>query len=227
MYRRLFVKDFSTHYQLIALSPRGRTNYTKSFVSDLLESRRSSLSRTRRVVQELIQCNDFNIFVTLTSNVLDESYIDFRSRIAKVIKKFNRVSSRKLIYVLVFEYTPSSHLIHAHGVFNFIPNSYINSNGFLSSLVFDSVGFQSFSKFSKNKLAVSRYITKYVTKEVVSEFHCSSYLASRGLSRPVTYKYPDLINLDISSFVSFNDYCSTIEISKEKLQLLIDISKLI
>ena len=76
------------------------------------------------------------------------------------------------------------------GLVKGIDDFYSNEFGFLSHELFDTMGFNSFSKIRDyNKCC--NYITKYITKDCVKNDAGTVYISSRGLKKASRYQISD------------------------------------
>lgn len=174
VYRILVTKDFH--------SQKKEHSYNSE-----LSSLTSSLSRSKRLIREYSLCNDFVYFFTATVNsaLCDRfSLSQTQSQMRKIMKSIKRKHS-DFIYLFITEKHKDG-AFHFHGLCSNL-DLYINSNGYYSSLDFDKLGFNSFSKI-KDKNKVSNYITKYITKDCVKNEAGSVYFCSRGLKKSSSYE---------------------------------------
>lgn len=190
---------------------------TDNYLSEI-----SSISRSKRMIREIALCNDFKYFFTCTvnSNLCDRySLSECQERIRKIMKSIKR-KYHEFIYLFITECHRDG-AYHFHGLCSDIP-LYTNTNGYLSSIDFDKLGFNSFS-IIQSKEKVSNYITKYITKNCVRNESGSVYFCSRGLKHASSYDIAPF-NLD-KNILSFweNDYIKVCDIdvtSLNKTQLL-------
>lgn len=102
---------------------------------------------------------------------------------------------------------------------------YLNKNNYLSSHIFDELGFNSFSKIV-NINGTANYILKYITKHCIKNEHNQVYFCSRGLKSSTSYS----IDIDFddnllfkkgfdNSFIKCKDFVIS-QCSKEELILL-------
>lgn len=162
----------------------------------------NNLVRARTTVFELVLCNEWEHFATLT---LDQRKYDrydldkFAKDISQFIRDKRKRYGTKLAYLLI----PEQHkdgAWHMHGLFNGIPADAISEfvahgNKTLQTLkrrgyknwqdYADSFGFVSLSKI-KDKLSTAFYITKYISKDMsarVEDINKHLYYASLRLKR--------------------------------------------
>lgn len=152
--------------------------------------RTSSLFRAVRTVRELLLCNKFDYFVTVTIDAeklnrydLDGIVKEFSYR----VKNLNRRRNQPIQYVIV----PEQHkdgAWHIHGVMRGILSRDIreNENGY-PELIFARkyLGYMTMSKIRSVERCAT-YVSKYITKsvDVVSlSFGRRLFYASKGLNR--------------------------------------------
>lgn len=179
------------------------------------EVKRCSYSRSCSLIKELSLCNDFDFFFTLTlkdfsfRNDIKESI----SFINKHIKHYGRLArSRGLTFkfIYVFERQKKGG-IHLHGYFSGFYDLYRNSNGFLSSLYFDRVGFQNFTVAHEVN---PFYLIKYILKDPIKESNHLFY-RSKGLKKAdVSYLHDDTSFFLNFPFTFENQFCKMITIKK-------------
>lgn len=148
-----------------------------------------NLSRTKNNIKKICLANHWDFFCTWTvSSKLGDRYsLDFcQTQMRKLMKAYKRkYKSFKFIYIT------ESHkdgAFHFHGLVSGLGEDdlYVNSNNYLSSRMFDSLGFNSFSKIRDiNKCG--NYIMKYITKRCIKNEMGSIYFCSRGLSHGSSY----------------------------------------
>lgn len=163
-----------------------------------------SLSRSKRMIHDLIICNDWDYFITFTGNdkLIDRFSVEaFKTKWKKFIKAYNqspRNADFKIKYLIVPEWHKNK-AIHFHGVLKGgHPDDYfINENGYLDfKPIRDNFGWYSASKIkAQNKIA--NYITKYISKDLASCIDLSKncYLCSQKLKRPEIVIYGDNISV--------------------------------
>ena len=145
-----------------------------------------SLSRARRNVRELLLCNSWQYFVTLT---LRENRYDlhaFKKAFSVWVGNFNKKYNTKLQYVVI----PEEHkdgATHAHGVFAGVPESALctNEHGYLTIPYYENrFGFISLSAIRDSRRCAS-YVAKYITKKPHSQLKKGEqmFFASHGLKR--------------------------------------------
>lgn len=232
--------------RLVSMPNHSRTNTketNKTNITEEEEVTRISLSRTKRNINEIIKCNNFKYFFTLT--VSPETvrcdrfdYLGCRNYIRKVMKKIKRIQKDFIYLFIVEEHDKGG--FHFHGVCSELPPKtyflgdlwYTNKNGYPSNKLFDDLGFHSFSVI-EDKTSVSYYIYKYISKGMYRLYGCHFYLCSKGLKRAVSGELPyfDLYNFDLpeyncksskfdkKQFASFykNDYCQCFDFNPSTL----------
>ena len=169
-----------------------------------------NLRRAKNTIKELVMCNEWEYFATLT---LDKTKYD-RYDLKKYIKDLSqyirdlRKKGNDIKYLLI----PERHkdgAWHIHGFFSGIKQeelkefslseklpSYIKNSIKQGKKIYSWVGYG--RKFGFNELEeirdidkVSSYVTKYITKDLsdtVNELGAKTYYCSRGLKRAKTIK---------------------------------------
>lgn len=158
---------------------------------------RISISRSRRMIREYSLCNDFKYFFTSTVNsqFCDRFSLDnTQEKIRKIMKSIKR-KNKDFIYLFITEKHKNG-AFHFHGLCNDTTDLYINDNGYLSSVSFDKLGYNSFSMIH-DKTRCSNYIMKYITKNCIKNDKGSVYFCSRGLKTARVY---DIKPIDLDKF---------------------------
>lgn len=133
-----------------------------------------AMRRAKNRVNDLIACNPWDYFITLT---LDSEQID-RTDYGAVVKKLNiwlsnRVQRRGLRYVMVPEYHADGEAIHFHGVFSggdfrLKYSGHRKRIGGKLKRIYNvtdwTLGYTTAIKCDDNSRAVAAYIGKYITK---------------------------------------------------------------
>lgn len=133
-----------------------------------------AMRRAKNRVDDLIACNPWDYFITLT---LDPEQID-RSNYDAVIRKLNtwlsnRVQRRGMRYVMVPEYHADGEAIHFHGVisggdFRLKYSGHRKRIGGKLKRIYNvtdwTLGYTTAIKCDDNSRAVAAYIGKYITK---------------------------------------------------------------
>ncbi|MDY0237105.1 MAG: hypothetical protein RBR71_13850 [Gudongella sp.] len=155
------------------------------------EKLNNNISRARSMIFDYSMCNDFDYFVTLTLSDNFHDRYDLKSYIKELgdfIRQKRRDYNSDIQYLLI----PEKHengAWHMHGLIKGIPQDKlsINKHGYLDWEDYkNKFGYISMSKV-RNKIAVSKYITKYISKSIkngnsVTELNKKLYYVTRGLS---------------------------------------------
>ena len=221
----------------------------KTGCTDEKEVERISISRSKRNINELIQCNHWDYFFTATVNGEYINRYDLEAcllKIRKILKKIKRGNPSFKYLFIIEEHKDGAY--HFHGVCTDL-GLYVNDNGYFSNWYLDELGYNSFSKI-EDTVKVSYYILKYITKNCLRNSNGSCYFSSRGLKKAeVSYLYDFNLNqfdlpqyhyyydtdnkilnplYDKEQFTDFyhNDFCTSLTfncntIDKAKLQELI------
>lgn len=150
-----------------------------------------------------------------------------------MIRNYRRDINLDIQYILI----PEQHkdgAWHMHGLINGLPLNQLvkNDNGYLEWPKYSKrFGYMSLGEI-KDKLAVSKYITKYITKNMynecgVSERNKKTYYASRGLKKAEKIKEGTLsvIENDSIPWNFENEYIKNIELSAKELEKILNILK--
>lgn len=173
-----------------------RKKTTVGTSSCLTEVRSDSLKRAKDKIQDLVLCNQFDYFVTLTFN--PEKVDSFNvEEVKTVIKQWlnNGVKRHNFRYVAIPEYHRSGR-IHMHAVMS--GNLKLEESGhfFNGKTVYNIIdwsekyGFCTAVKLDGNINKVGNYITKYISKgndKIFGRF----YWSSRNLERSPKLEFKD------------------------------------
>lgn len=186
----------------------------------------NNILRAKGMINEIIRCNPFTLFMTLTQDKLKVkdrySIEEFKIKLHGFIKKVNRTrpSDKKIGYVIVFEQHKDD-AWHAHGCFlglgidELYKTNKKDKHGrcIYNWLQFQNeIGFTEITKIS-NKKKTASYMNKYMTKALVNptfEKGKRMYTVSKGLKRKeVVLSGCDInINSAIEGKDSYkNDFC--------------------
>lgn len=190
----------------------------------------NNISRTRRRIKDLVMCNPWEWYVTLT---LDENKQD-RNDLQKYIKdlgQFVRNYRRKNNVDIKYLLVPELHIKggwHLHGFFMNIKEDDLRELTLKEKLPYkirkelqngrklytwkqygDRFGYTVVERIeSKDK--ISSYITKYITKNTVStikELNLHSFYASQGLKEP-EFVACDYLLKEVDNPAFENEYCA-------------------
>lgn len=213
-------KLFNKGYGLLDKAPTRRVRDP-----DDLDDPETSLARSRRralkAVRDIMDCNDFDWFMTFT---LDPEKVADRTNVQEFTKSINRyfdnrVRRRGWKYCAVMEYHKrvednGKHALHLHACVSGddvrLSDSGVQvkrSNGDVVPIynVDDwALGFSTAIPTYGNRLALSRYLTKYITKSD-DKIGGRWYYSGGALARPL-YLYYD---------TEFNDFAADVEFSKD------------
>ena len=156
-----------------------------------------SLRRTRQVIYDIAQSNDWEYFFTLTFNpekVDSFNYDATTKKLSDWLKRMRKASPR-LKYIVVPEQHKSGRW-HFHGLFmncselGFVDSEKRTENG---QVIYNvgkyRFGFSTAIELDSNK-AICTYLTKYITKDVcVNSKGKKRYWASRNCDKPIEYKF--------------------------------------
>ena len=155
----------------------------------------NNLTRSKTTVNDLAICNEWDWWCTLTisPDKHDRSDLpEFRRKFGRWLTNKNRYldNSDKISYLLVPEKHKDGNW-HMHGFLKGNIDVAKNEHGYFDWYEYrDKFGFISLSKI-KNQEKAASYITKYMTKDLqksVSELGEHTYVATKGLKRPIAIK---------------------------------------
>lgn len=186
------------------------------------ESKRASLSRSKRFIRELALCNSFTYFATITINSVNcdrYSLDNAQASLRKILKKIKRVNN-DFAYLFITEKHKDG-AFHFHGLVRDLPDIYTNNYGYLSSHYFDDLGFNSFSKI-KDYSKCCNYITKYITKDCIKNTNGHIYISSKGLNKACREEFSqiDFIPSFSNDYVEMKDFKLSDITLDEKLYFL-------
>ncbi len=189
----------------------------------------NNIARARTRIFEYAICNDFDYFVTLTVDSLKLDRYDLGEYIKKLgqfIRDYRKKYSVDIQYLLI----PEKHLKgawHMHGLLKGIPKEHlkINKHGYKDWEEYSKrFGYISIDEI-KNKVAVSKYITKYISKSIntgggVTKKESKLYYNSRGLKRPKKVHEGTLNTYHLNNiyFEFENDYIKSLTLNKKELE---------
>lgn len=165
-----------------------------------------SVRRTKMIISDLVQCNEFELFCTFT---FDKKKIDrydiiqVKSAMSKWLENTKRTNP-ELKYLIVPEFHKDRQAIHFHALLSglseslLIPTNKFHNNRSIYHLKSYSYGYNSAIKID-NIDKVSSYVKKYITKDLISETGKKRFWCSQGLSRPKIYNNLELTLCDINS----------------------------
>lgn len=193
-YEYIKVWEMGGLYRLVVFksgSPSGRKPTQEQIdlakVDSLLDERSpQSRSRAKRNVRELVLCNEWDYFVTLTLRQDRYDLAKFKRDFGVWVGNFNKKYNTKLRYLVI----PEEHkdgATHAHGVFAGVPRGALtlNENGYLDMPYYrNRFGFISLGEIHSQK-ATAFYITKYITKAPHSQLKKGEqmFFCSHGLNK--------------------------------------------
>lgn len=162
-----------------------------------LEVREDSLKRAKDKIQDIVLCNNFDYFVTLTFNPKKVDSYDVEE-VKRVVKNWlnNGVKRRNFAYIAIPEYHKSGR-IHIHALMS--GNLQLEESGKCHNgkIIYnlsdwsDNYGFCTAIPVDGNIPALSYYITKYITKgndKIFGRF----YWSSKNLRREPDYDYKNV-----------------------------------
>lgn len=191
------------------------------------KKRDDSLSRSKRLITDLILSNPFEYFCTFTFDPLKIDRFDYsvcQKRLSKFFNHFKERYAPDFKYIIIPEFHKDG-AIHFHGVCSGFPDgelvvpdyiykrvdgNYIPYRNYRHYLDWPryhkSFGFFNCSKI-RNYNACAFYVTKYITKDLVDVGKGRAvYMCSKGLERPkLVYDVDDMPLIFNPEFE--NEYC--------------------
>ena len=190
-----------------------------------------SISRSRRVVWELAQCNEWDWFFTgtISPDKFDRSnWSGFRKVFTQWIRN-ERKRGSNIEYVLVPELHADLDNWHVHGLIRGIFSEDLKlfkDSRYNWTRYEKKFGFCSLEPI-RNHEAVSKYITKYISKSFevgrgVREKEKNMYICSQGLKRAEVIKKGHIKEEALSAhLVVKNEYCEVYEFDSTYLEHLL------
>jgi len=182
-------------------SPRGLHSPEARALIDL-ENIQRSLRRSRTQIRDLIQCNDFDLFGTITFDPqkIDRLNIDLCKK--SVTQWLNHLQAKygKFDYLLIPE-LDKGNALHFHALFKAYTGSMTdsghkdNAKRIIYNLDDYKMGFTNFSYIGSIERSAT-YISKYITKDTPVIQGRKRYFSSRCLKRPTRLYNDTLENPD-------------------------------
>lgn len=176
------IREYVSALEIIEeLETKNNNNYGKLI---------NNIIRAKSTVFEYSICNEFDYFITLTldKNKLDRYDLDnYIKKLGQWMRDYRKKYKTDIQYILI----PEKHkdgAWHMHGLIKGIHESDIekNKNGYLDWISYSKkFGYCSLGEI-KDKIKVSKYITKYITKglkNTVQEKNKKLYYCTRGLKK--------------------------------------------
>lgn len=193
---------------IIDSPPKTRTLCNKS---DDRRLRMDNLKRAKDKLFDLVYCNDWHYFVTVTFNPDEVDSFNVKVVMKKTKRWLDNLVQRKgLRYILVAEKHKSGR-IHCHlltnDVFELVDSGKRSSGRKVYNIPSWKYGFSTAVPVEGDKLRLSCYITKYITKESKPIFG-KYYWSSRNIIREplIVLTNSDFYDLDCDLAVDLNTY---------------------
>lgn len=185
------------------------------------ESLKVSYRRTKRILFDMLKCNRWEWFFTLTFNPEVVDSFDYAETTKKLSKWLNnmRRNCPEMKYVVVPEQHPTSGRWHFHGLFANVENMVFVDSGLRDKkgrVIYNvgkyRLGFSTATKISDVLKSIS-YITKYVTKELCEvTYGKKRYWHSRNVAMP------DVHELLIDDKTLLQELCEQEKIYKNEVE---------
>ena len=192
----LLHKYNDNYYTLVLMKHLHRDRKAKKVINNITDDRDyklEAIARSKRTIKEIVLCNDFMYFFTLTfsADKLDRFNLELLTEKLKVQFRKIKRKNKDFHYIVIAEKHQDG-AYHFHGLCNEIDKLSKNEYGYLHNPVFlDLFGFNSFIKLYGNKDKVASYISSYITTNPVF-LGSSLYFCSRGLQRKEKIDLTDL-----------------------------------
>lgn len=204
-------KEYSDMYKIIVYKepkPFFKTDFTgvgKKISRENYVPSISSVRRTKTTIQDIVLCNDFELFCTFTFDPAKVDRYNFNQCSSAMRRWFSHQREKSLKYGRELKYLviPEQHkdgAWHFHALLSGY-SSTLKDTGLKSqslrpiyNITSFRLGFTTAVKIDE-KSGVSTYITKYVTKSFVKTFNGKRFFCSHGLKRPVKTMNNPLIRI--------------------------------
>lgn len=216
---------------LDALSREQKVQISHDDIIKRMHSIDVSLKRTKQNIFDILECNDFDLFVTFSFGKDHYDIKKCKQRMQKWIENqqfWHKTNGfQPFTYMLIPEYHKDKRAIHFHAMINGYRNTLrksvhprtgrqvIQKGKKIYNIPSYTAGFTNAS-FIKNKEATSRYIAKYVTKDIILLPNQKRYWCSRSLKRPLRLYNEDLNGLDMD--LIFEDRKVAISVSRDTIR---------
>lgn len=186
-YIKNICKTYNDHVKIIEykrpwIPQKGKkSTKMKTITTKRLKLLRSSL-RSQQTIQDIILCNKFQYFVTLT--ISPKTKID-RFSYSKTSEKISKWLNNHLTHYILVPEKHKSGAYHFHLLAD-IEKSKLHYHNFgVYSIKPYKLGYSHVTKI-KDQKKTAKYITKYITKDLVNSVGQGkkTYWASRDLKRP-------------------------------------------
>lgn len=154
----------------------------------------SSVRRTKTTVQDIVLCNDFDLFCTFTFDPKKIDRYNYNKCLSCMRRWFSHQRELSLKYGKTLKYIviPEQHkdgAWHFHGLMSGYSSTLKDTGLRTQSLrkIYNITSFRSgFTTAVQidDKRAVSTYITKYISKSFIKTFNGRRFFCSQGLIRP-------------------------------------------
>ena len=246
------IKRLQKEIELESITPKGQLdfesmkNYEKKKAefdrkyAPKMENAIRSMNRSKNNLMDILKCNDFNFFVTLTFNNNDKDRLNDKETRKLFVNWVNYIQKlfSSFYYVAVPEYHKKGGL-HFHlligGVsaedMKLTPSGKVVKSGRCKGQTIFNVG-----RWNKEKkgfstatevldtIAVKFYLSKYLTKGKVDPrfFNKKRFYVSRNIKRPIVEKcsLPLVDNFDIFDSIIKEDYNIEYEDTKKQFCVL-------
>lgn len=227
------VKEFPHMYKItiyrtpkIITQKQQNNNKTKINNQNNDDNIQRSVRRTKTVIKDYVDYNEFNLFVTFTFSPKKVNRFDMNACYRKMSTWLHniKVDYDDFAYLIV----PEKHkngAIHFHALFKNFPNDKLKkttvfqNNKQVYNLTNFRSGFTNAQFIDDNKQSIAGYLTKYITKDMQKIHNRKRYWSSRNLSLPEK-RYNVIYDLGLTRKISDltevfqNEYLTMHEIPK-------------
>lgn len=158
-----------------------------------------SLRRSKRIISDLVLCNDFDLFTTFTFAKDRYNIEKSKTKMSNWLQKTKK-NSPNLQYLIVPEFHKDKKALHFHALMKNLPDSNLTDSGkkingrIAYNIHSYKSGFSSAVKID-NPEKVSSYVRKYITKDMPQFTNKKRFWTSKKLTRPrIEYNFYNAFN---------------------------------
>jgi len=178
-----------------------------------------SLRRTKTVISDLVQCNEFDLFITFTFAKDRQNLQKQKTKLTNWIHNQKRIHGN-FEYLLVPEFHKDGQSIHFHGLFKNYKGTLSQASKNINNrptynIKSYQLGFTTAVEIDNHE-KVSSYIKKYITKDMPQIKGKKRYWTSKGLIRTTIVQNIDLSTIPETKIQQTytNDVLTIYEISE-------------
>lgn len=199
-----FVKIIQFH-EPILIQQKGYEKQNKSLVISHDKSMYDSTRRAKTIISDIVLCNHFDYFVTLTFATHRHDIAYNKKRLTKWLNK-QQTRYGKFRYIIVPELHKDG-AVHFHALFGGYKGKIVQANTKQKqtyNIKSYRLGYSTLKIINQNPTdikKVSNYIKKYITKDFIQTTNKKRFWTSTGLIRP-----QKLHNVTVSELVPDNHF---------------------